>query len=108
MRLARSQAGRPCSGRSSISQRNSLSSASPPNVVSEQDNAGKTKRYLRKIPQEIGEESSYFLLRARQEVERSEAATAPQAVAAHRELAMLYSVKALLAHADADADDEPN
>ena len=60
-----------------------------------------------KIPQEIGEESSYFLLRARQEVERSEAATAPQAVAAHRELAMLYSVKALLAHADADADDEP-
>ncbi len=59
------------------------------------------------IPQEIGEESSYFLLRARQEVERSEAATAPQAVAAHRELAMLYSVKALLAHVDADADDEP-
>ncbi|WP_347271144.1 hypothetical protein [Rhizorhabdus histidinilytica] len=41
-------------------------------------------------------------------MERSEAATAPQAVAAHRELAMLYSVKALLAHADADADDEPN
>lgn len=51
---------------------------------------------------DISEESGYYLQRARQEMEQAEAATGPQAVAAHRELAMLYSVKALLTHADAD------
>lgn len=62
-----------------------------------------TDRNSEALPHEIGDESSYFLLRARQEVEQAAVAAGPEAVAAHRELAMLYSVKALLAHADDDA-----
>ena len=44
---------------------------------------------------EITKETSYFLLRARQEQEQAKQAKKPEAAAAHRELAMRYSVKAL-------------
>jgi hypothetical protein len=53
---------------------------------------------------DLGEESTYFLLRAKQEQEQAASATRPEAAAAHRELAMRYSVKALLTHADEDED----
>ncbi|MES2497262.1 MAG: hypothetical protein V4618_14210 [Pseudomonadota bacterium] len=53
---------------------------------------------------DLGENSSYFLLRAKQEEEQAAAAEKPEAVAAHRELAMRYSVKALLAHVEDDED----
>ena len=49
---------------------------------------------------DLGEDSSYFLLRAKQEEEQAIAAAKPEAAQAHRELAMRYSVKALLAAAD--------
>ncbi len=42
------------------------------------------------------EEAAYFLLRAKQEQARASEAEKPEAVAAHRELAMRYSVKALM------------
>jgi hypothetical protein len=51
---------------------------------------------------DLGEDSSHFLLRAKQEEEQASAAAEPEAAQAHRELAMRYSVKALLAHADDD------
>jgi len=41
------------------------------------------------------DEVDYFLLRARQEHEQAASARKPEAAAAHRELAMRYSVKAL-------------
>jgi len=53
---------------------------------------------------DLGDESSYFLLRARQEEEQAAAATKPQAAKAHRELAMRYSVKALFAQDEEDRE----
>jgi hypothetical protein len=42
------------------------------------------------------EEAFYLLRRARQEQEQAAAADTPEAAAVHRELAMRYSIKALL------------
>jgi hypothetical protein len=58
-----------------------------------------------KAMSDLGDESTYFLLRAKQEEEQAAAATQPQAAAAHRELAIRYSVKALFAD-DEDGEEK--
>jgi hypothetical protein len=60
---------------------------------------------------EINKETSYFLLRARQEQEQAKQAEKPEAAAVHRELAMRYSVKALqvqVEDAEAAGDESAN
>jgi hypothetical protein len=66
---------------------------------------GRRRRRKATPVHELDDEASYFLERAKQELERAAGAEHPQAAAAHRALSTRYSVKALLTQAD--TGDEP-